>query len=101
MAQLVKNLPANAGDARDTSSSPGLGRYLGEGNGNPFCVWCFFFFLPGKSHGQRSLVGYSPWGYKDSDMTEHTESQKGTWGYRRIFKMGKARVCLNAMGKSS
>ena len=46
-------------------------------------------------------MGYSPWGYKDSDMTEHTESQKGTWGYRRIFKMGKARVCLNAMGKSS
>ena len=26
--------------------------------------------LPGKSHGQRSLVGYSPWGCKDSDMTE-------------------------------
>ena len=27
-------------------------------------------FLPGESHGQRSLVGYSPWGRKDSDMTE-------------------------------
>ena len=27
-------------------------------------------FLPGKSHGQKSLVGYSPWGRKDSDMTE-------------------------------
>ena len=27
--------------------------------------------LPGKSHGQRSLVGYSPWGLKESDMTEH------------------------------
>ena len=27
-------------------------------------------FLPGKSHGQRSLVGYSPWGCKKSDMTE-------------------------------
>ena len=26
--------------------------------------------LPGKSHGQRSLVGYSPWGHKESDMTE-------------------------------
>ena len=26
--------------------------------------------LPGKSHGQRSLVGYSPWGHKVSDMTE-------------------------------
>ena len=26
--------------------------------------------LPGKSHGQRTLVGYSPWGRKESDMTE-------------------------------
>ena len=28
-------------------------------------------FLPGKFHGQRSLVDYSPWGDKESDMTEH------------------------------
>ena len=27
-------------------------------------------FLPGKFHGQRSLVGYSPWSHKESDMTE-------------------------------
>ena len=27
-------------------------------------------FLPGKSHGQRNLVGYSPWGHKELDMTE-------------------------------
>ena len=27
-------------------------------------------FLPGKSHGQRNLVGYSPWGCKESDTTE-------------------------------
>ena len=30
-------------------------------------------FLPGDSHGQRSLAGYSPWGLKESDMTEATE----------------------------
>ena len=29
-------------------------------------------FFPGKSHGQRSLVGYSPWGHKESNMTEVT-----------------------------
>ena len=29
-------------------------------------------FLPGESHGQRSLVGYSPEGHKESDMTEVT-----------------------------
>ena len=31
---MIKNLPANAGDARDTSSTPGLGRFLGVGNSN-------------------------------------------------------------------
>ena len=29
-------------------------------------------FLPGESHRQRSLVGYSSWSYKESDTTEHT-----------------------------
>ena len=29
-------------------------------------------FLPGKSHGQRSLAEYSPWGLKESDTTEAT-----------------------------
>ena len=28
-------------------------------------------FLPGEFHGQRSLVGHSPWGHKESTMTEH------------------------------
>ena len=31
-------------------------------------------FLPRKPHGQRSLVGYSPWGHKESDMTERLNS---------------------------
>ena len=36
-------------------------------------------FLPGKSHGQRSLAGYSPWGHKESDVTQphtHTHYKK-------------------------
>ena len=40
----------------EPGSIPGLGRSPGEGNGKPIPV-----FLPGKSHGQRSLPGYSPW----------------------------------------
>ena len=32
-------------------------------------------FLPGKFHGQRRLVGYSPWGCKKSDVTSDTEQQ--------------------------
>ena len=31
-------------------------------------------FLPGESHVQRSLAGYSPWGHKESDTTEHTHT---------------------------
>ena len=42
-----------------------LGRSLGEGNGNPLQYSCLE-----KSHGQRSLVVYSPQGRKESDMTE-------------------------------
>ena len=38
---------------------------LGEGNGHPLQ-----YFLPGKSHGRRSLVGCSPWGRKELDTTE-------------------------------
>ena len=40
-------------------------------------------FLPGKSHGQRSLVGYSPWGHKESDMTSLSLSLR--WSYRVFF----------------
>ena len=36
MALVVKNPPANAGDARDTGLIPGVGRFTGVGNGNPF-----------------------------------------------------------------
>ena len=32
-------------------------------------------FLPGKFQGQRSLVGYSPWGCQESDTTEHSHTQ--------------------------
>ena len=59
---VVNNPPANAGDV---SLIPGSRRSPGEGNGTPV-------FLPGKSHGHRSLVGYSPWGHKEPDTTQHT-----------------------------
>ena len=51
---VVKNPPANAGDA---GFNPGLGRSPGEGTGTPPLV-----FLPGKSFTQRSLMDYSSWG---------------------------------------
>ena len=59
---VVKNLPASAGDAGDMGLSPGSGRSLGEGNGNPLQYSCL-----GNSHRQRRLTGYNPWGL---DTTE-------------------------------
>ena len=60
-ATMVNNLPANTGD---TSLIPGLGKSPGEGKMQPTTV-----FLPGKSHGQRNVVGYNPWGRIESDRT--------------------------------
>ena len=54
MALVVRNMHANAVDTRHPGSIPGLGRSPGEGNGNPLQYSCLE-----KSHGQRSLVGYS------------------------------------------
>ena len=54
-----------AGNAGDVGSIPGSGRSPGEGNGSPLQYPC-----PENPHGWRSLVGYSPWGCKESDMTE-------------------------------
>ena len=50
MVLEVKNLPANAGDARDAGLIPGLGRSPGGGHGNTPV------FLPGESQGRGSLV---------------------------------------------
>ena len=50
---------------------PGSGRSPGEGQWQPTPV-----FLPGESHGQKSLMGYSPWDHKESDTTEVTEHNK-------------------------
>ena len=40
VSQVVKNTPANEGDARDAGSNPGLGRCPGKGNGNPLQCSC-------------------------------------------------------------
>ena len=70
----------SACNTRDQGSIPGSGRFPGEGNGNTLQYFFFFFFffennskrsntsvfLPGKSHGWRSLAGYSPWGHKET-----------------------------------
>ena len=52
-------------NAGDLGSIPGLGKPLGGGHGNPLQYSCLE-----NTHGQRNLMGYSPWGCKESDTTE-------------------------------
>ena len=63
---VVKNLPSSARDITDTGSIPGSGRSLRK-KWQPAPV-----FLPGESHGQRDLAGYSPWGHRELDKTKAT-----------------------------
>ena len=66
-ALVVKNSPTNAGDIRDMGSISGSGRSPEGKAWQPTPV-----FLPGESHEQRSLVGYSPQSRQESDTTEAT-----------------------------
>ena len=62
---MDKKLPANAGDTGYVSLIPGLGRSPGGGHGNTLQYSCLE-----NPHGERSLMGYSPWGHKESDTTK-------------------------------
>ena len=55
----------SACSAEDLGLIPGLGSSPGGGHGNPLQYSCLE-----NPHGQRCLVGYSPWGHKELDMTE-------------------------------
>ena len=65
---VVKNPPATAGD---TSLIPGLERFPRRKKWQPNPI-----FLPGKSHGQRSLAGHSSWGDKRVGCDLSTKQQQ-------------------------
>ena len=62
---MVKNPSANAEDTRDEGLIPGSGRSPGGGNGNPLQESCLE-----NPHAPRSLAGYSPWGCRESGVTD-------------------------------
>ena len=66
MALVVKNPPANARDIGDGGFNPWVGKTPWRRKWQSTPV-----FLPRKFHGQRSLVGYSPWDQKGLKKTEH------------------------------
>jgi len=71
---VMKNSLANESDSRDIGSISGLGRW------DPMPG-----FLPGKLHGQRSLVGPSPWGHKELGATEYTHTHTHTHIHTYIY----------------
>ena len=74
-----KEFVCNVGDL---TSIPGLGRFPGGGHGNPLQYSCLE-----NPHGQRNLVGYSPWGRKESDVTEQLSTQQA---HRSILDCGNS-----------
>ena len=79
-----KEYACSTGTTGDVGSIPGSGRSPGRGHGNPLQYSCL-----DNPHGQRSLVSYSPWSLKESDMTERL-STAHTWEYYTEARMCKA-----------
>ena len=73
----------SACNVADLSLIPVSGRSPGEENGNPLQL-----FLPREPHGQRTLLGYSPWNHKELDTTERLRLS--------LFIFMFAEVCLGA-----
>ena len=65
VAQMVKNLPAMQDIWLRSRFDPWVGKIPWGREWQPTLV-----VLPGEFHEERSLVGYSPWGHKESDTTE-------------------------------
>ena len=68
---VVKNLPASERDAGDLSSVPGLGRFLGEGNGHPIQVSCLENPMNREAMGSQRL--------RHSWANEHMHSVQESW----------------------
>ena len=90
VALVVKNPPANAGDARDAGSIPGLGRSRGEGNGNPLQFSCL------KIPWTGSLVGYSLWG---SQRVRHDRTHSTIINNTEHLFMGLLAICISSFVK--
>ena len=81
---VIKDLPATSGHTRDISLIPGSGRSHGVRNST-----LPQYLLPGESQGERSLVGYRPWGCKvrhdwanmhtHTNTHTHTHTHTHTW----------------------
>ena len=87
---MVKSMPTNAGDMGSTPEWGDPWRW--KWPSTPV-------FLPRKSNGQRNQVGYSPWGRKELDMTDHSCACVHTHTYpfsRAYISFPVFKLCVNA-----
>ena len=82
---IGKESACEAEDAGETVKLiPGLRRSPGGGHGNSLQYFCLE-----NPHGQRNLVGYSPWGHTEADtaeVTEHASHENSPWFGAQIRK---------------
>ena len=83
VAQLVRNPP----ECRRPQFDPWVRKIPWRGEWLPTPV-----FLPGEFHRQRSLAGYSPWGGKESDMTERLSLSQKLEDYKGAFIISELEV---------
>ena len=76
MSQIVESLPA----VQETGFDTWVGKIPWRRKWQPNPV-----FLPGKSHRQRSLAGYSPCGHIELDMTEQLNNNKAMRSHEKAF----------------
>ena len=90
---VVKNLPASAGDMR-CGFDPWVRKIPWRR------AWqSTLGFLPGKANEHRSLAGYSPWGRKESDTTEHIDGGGGGEGKPQVPKDDETLISKDAHAK--
>ena len=85
--QLVKNLPANAGDIKDSGSIPGLGRSTGEGHGNPLQYSCLG--NPMDREVWRAIV----YGNAESDTNEAAKPTRASGSFNDSTLQRKSVSC--------
>ena len=96
---MIESFPGGS-DGKESACSAGgpgltpeLGRFPGEGNGNPLQ------FLHGKSHGQRSLIGYIPWGRKDLCLTKGLILSL-SMHYNKCYERGNLELFFSGRGRA-
>ena len=80
VALVVKNLPACAGDVKRYGFDPSVKKIPWRRAWQPTAT-----LLPGESHAQGSLAGYSPYGRTESDATEQMVHARVTFTYSLSF----------------